>query len=449
MGVEEQCQVVVIGAGTAGLACAAALQADGVDVVVLEARDRIGGRVHTAQWEGVPMDLGASWIHGVEGNPLMDLAEDMGLETIPSNLWNSAVYHGRKKIGWFGKVLGYLKFVRLRKRLDKLSDRISKSDKDMSVMEAIEELSRGKKGDGWLCEPLCETLLRLHTADDYATEAGDLSLRSWGRDTDFAGEDALVVGGLEGLLRAFAKGVDVRLGNVVEEVEWGREGVRVVVEGGKCYKAESVVVTIPLGVLQARKVRFEPELPPWKEEAIDKLHFGHFCKLVLKFPQVFWPSKDTLTFTGKLKDLSVVQSVVNFNKYFGVPVLVGLIGGAAARETEGMPDEDVVSRMMERLRQAYGKSIPEPDAYYITRWGQDPFSLGSYSSIPVGSHTFHREMLGKCVDGKLFWAGEATSVEYASTVHGAYISGTEVAKSIKTMKPNEEIQSSTAHCSPL
>lgn len=432
MELEERHQVIVIGAGTAGLACAANLLAAGIDVVVLEARGRIGGRIHSLEWEGLTIDVGASWIHGVEGNPLMDLAENLGVTTVASNLWNSDVHHGSKRMGWFGKIIGYLKFVWMRKRLDVLSAGMSDKEGDISVLDGIERLARGKKEDGWMCQPLCETLLRLHTADDYATEAGDLSLRSWGSDTDFPGQDALFPGGYEGLLRAFSKGVDVRLANVVEMVEWGGEGVVVGVEGGKHYRADSVVVTLPLGVLQAGKVRFEPVLPTWKQEAVGKLHSGHFNKVILRFPQVFWPPNDTLTFTGRLRDLTVMQSVVNFDKYFGVPVLVGLIGGSAAKRTEQMTDEDVVGMLMERLREAYGKDIPEPDAYLRTRWGQDPHAMGTFSSIPVGSNELHREILGKCVNGKLFWAGEATSVEYAGTVHGAYMSGTEVAASVKS-----------------
>jgi monoamine oxidase len=195
------------------------------------------------------------------------------------------------------------------------------------------------------------------------------------------------------------------------------------------FSADQVVVTLPLGVLQAEHVRFTPALPRDKQAAITQLGMGVLNKCYLRFPSVFWP-----TDVDWLEHVSATPGVwtewVSFARATNMPVLLGFNAADQGREIEAWSDQTIVASAMGTLRAIYGTGIPQPTAWQITRWASDPFSLGSYSYNPLGTQGNTRQLLAGPVQQKLFFAGEAAEPDYFGTAHGAYLSGLRAAREI-------------------
>ena len=174
---------------------------------------------------------------------------------------------------------------------------------------------------------------------------------------------------------------------------------------------------------------FEPELPGWKQKAIDGLSMGDLNKAALRFDRPFWP--DDCHFVGALGGAGGGYPVYqNYYRYLGVPVLVGFSGGALIRSRERKDDRAIVSEVLASLRSMFGSSVPEPVSWAVSRWHSDPFAIGSYPFIPVGSHSSLYKEMARPVEDRLFWAGDATDEDHSGTVHGAYISGLRAAREI-------------------
>ncbi|GAT11754.1 monoamine oxidase [Mycolicibacterium novocastrense] len=179
--------------------------------------------------------------------------------------------------------------------------------------------------------------------------------------------------------------------------------------------ADRVIVTVPLGVLKADAIAFDPPLPQPKRDAIGRLGFGLLNKVVLAFDQPFWPR--TRPMIGLVGPDQPVSDLVNGLLLSDKPILIGLRSGQAAWSREALPDGDAVAQVINAL------DAPEPTRSIVTRWGTDPYSLGSYSFIAVGSSPDDMSALGEPVGERLLFAGEATNPEFFGTVHGAYLSG--------------------------
>ena len=283
-------RVLVVGAGIAGMAAAQELVRQGHEVVVLEARERIGGRIWTStRWPNARLDLGATWIHGVKGNPITELAAKINARTITTSYNRYIVY------GTSGQSLNDAQENRLdqlRKQIKKELHTARNHHKDQSVQAAVEVALN------WATIPpedkrLVDFILNSCIEHEYAGSTNDLSAKYWYDAADaFKGADALFVNGYQEIITHLAKGVTVKLGQTVREVQCGSENVSVVTDRGE-YKADRVIMTLPLGVLKDGMVRFSPELPGEKRQAIAALGMGVLNKCYLKFSQAFWPSKST------------------------------------------------------------------------------------------------------------------------------------------------------------
>ena len=182
-------------------------------------------------------------------------------------------------------------------------------------------------------------------------------------------------------------------------------------------------------MLQSGKVLFDPPLPNAKQEAIHALGFGVLNKLYLRFPDVFWQKRPEWIMHISAERGEWCQWF-NLYHYIEQPILLAFNAGRFGLAIEALSDEEMVAEAMVVLRKMYGEDIPDPDAWLITRWASDPFALGSYSSPGVGSSDQTREMLAEPIANRLFFAGEATELNYPATVHGAYLSGQREAKRI-------------------
>lgn len=418
--------VLVVGAGIAGLAAARTLTDNGWSVIVLEARNRVGGRMWTDSSLGVPLDLGASWIHGVNGNPITKLAKQFGIKTIATNDENSIEFAAD------GSELPDDEFARMEALFEEIYEEVAEmqdsTDEDMPLQTAIDQVIASRS----LSEADLRRLnyyIHLVTALDYGADPKDLSLWWWDSDEEFGGEEVIFPDGYNQITDGLAKGLDIRLGTVVKTVRYGRGGVEVETSAG-AYMAEKAVVTFPLGVLKQASVKFEPPLPGSKQAAIDRLGMGVLNKVYLKFPEAFWGEDvETISYVGER--LGEWCDWLSFVPFTSEPILMAFHGGDKGFALEDLSDDEIVAGAMRTLRVMFGNDIPQPEGVLITRWGKDPFSFGAYSHIPPFASAKDYDTLAKPVGDVLFFAGEATSREYPSTVHGAYLSGVRAAKEIQ------------------
>ena len=417
-------RVFVIGAGLSGLAAARELQAKGHEVVVLEGRERIGGRIWTStQWPDLPLDLGASWIHGVKGNPLTTLADSLSARRVQTHYDRNFTYNSD------GKPLTEKEATHLealRKQLHKAIGVAQDEESDRSLRQVADQVLKKETEGSPITPRLLNFLLSSEFEQEYAGSANELSAHWHDSAKAFSGDDALFTKGYHTLTKHLAQGLRIRLGHVVQEIDWSQSPVRVVTSQGEL-TADQVLVTLPLGVLKAGRVRFAPTLPKAKQQAIAGLGMGVLNKCYLRFSKVFWPDNmDWLEYISPKP--GEWTEWVSFQRTLKQPVLLGFNAATQGKAMESWTDSQIVASAMTTLRTIYGKDIPEPIDYQITRWASDPFAYGSYSFQAVGSRPGLRKELARPLSNKLFFAGEATEQDYFSTAHGAYLSGLRAAK---------------------
>src|SRR5215831_13372318 len=289
-------RILVIGAGVAGLAAARTLVQLGYEVIVLEARDRVGGRC----WTRDRVDLGAHWIHSTEGNPITALARELDLPTqfvggdsAYTGGWDALhlVAEGGRAMSVEDKQLSILLADRVRDSLDALRvDAVNRRLPDLSMQDAIDQVLAGMT----LTRAERDTVawhLNVLIRDDCAAEASDLSFLSWDDGYEVYGfGDSVLQAGYGALAEALASGLDIRLQQVVDVVDYASpHAVSVTTVDGREYSADAAIVTLPLGVLKSGSVRFSPSLPDWKRAVIERLGVGLLNKVVVSFDAPFWP----------------------------------------------------------------------------------------------------------------------------------------------------------------
>ena len=422
---EKRRRIIVIGAGLAGLAAAKALQNAGHEVTVLEARDRIGGRTFTStQWPDIPLDLGASWIHGVINNPLTLLADQLNAERVIT-LYNSSAEYDTS-----GAVLSDAQEILLKQLHDRIFQKIfahQNSWQDAPIRQVLKSIIDANSHSPEKLR-FINFIINSYIEHEYAGSATALSTYWFDSGKGFRGKDALFVNGYQTITQYLASNLSIQLQQIVQTIDWGQSYVRVLTDKSE-YLADQVLVTAPLGVLQAGKIWFNPALPFKKQQAIAKLGMGVLNKCYLRFERAFWPDNvDWLEYIPARHGEWVEW--VSFMRSSNKPVLLGFNAAQYGQEIESWSDTAIVDRAMQTLRTIYGQNIPDPIDYQITRWASDPFSLGSYSFNPVGSRPAMRDELAKPLNAKLFFAGEATEKNYFATAHGAYLSGLRAANQI-------------------
>lgn len=412
--------VIVVGAGVSGLATAKRLQENGVRVTVIEARDRIGGRVWTDRTLGVPLDLGASWIHGIEGNPLTEWADALNVARVTTDYENYTLYQGENALS--DSEQETLEST-LESLLEEAYEYAEAAEDDLSLAEAVRAVL-----DDWELEETEEHALYHALATtvehEFASSLETLSATEWDSTEAFDGEDVIFPNGYDWLTKSLAEGLTIVLNTPVVGIETNDSGVRVLTDSSPL-EADYAVITVPLGVLKAGKIAFSPPLPPEKRTAIERLTMGVLNKAYLQFDTVFWDEDSDLI--GFMDDTTGRWGeFLNLYKLLGVPVLLGFNASPYGETIESWSDEDIIADALEVLAKTYG-TVPQPIGTVITRWKQDKWSYGSYSSLGVGATSADYEALAQSIGDTLYFAGEATNSTYAGTVHGALLSGWRVA----------------------
>lgn len=420
-------QVIVVGAGLSGLAAARVIAGAGIEVVVLEGRDRIGGRV----WTVGAIDLGAHWIHGTEGNPITNLAHELGVPTL--FVGGDSSYTG----GWeeLDLRIGGVRVDQETKEqsitlIDEIRDAVEavrrelelSGEPDISLADAIERVveKRGLSPEmgihlGWHMLVLAR--------DDWAAGTERLSTLWWDDGYEVYGYgDSVFPGGAGALIEKLATGLDVRLGTVVRSIEYGNGHVAVRTGTG-VYEADAVVVTLPLGVLKSGAVTFAPPLPERKRQAVARLGMGNLTKVILTFDRPFWAERQYVFGNISSDSGGAPTLIVSLWKTHRKPVLVMLVGGGLGLELEARTPDAVSDWAKQMLLGIFGAGTPLPHSVEVTSWSQDPFSRGSYSYVALGATPEDIEALAAPVGDNLLFAGEATSRIHWGAMHGAYVSG--------------------------
>lgn len=426
---ETERPIVIVGAGMAGLTAARALQDASHTVIVLEGRDRVGGRTFTAEIGPATVDLGGAWIHGPIGNPVAEFAAGRGIGFERQELDPDLIYDSIE-----GEELdedALADAVSIADELeDDADDLLAELGPDVSVAEALDAYLDEDPTDS--VEAMRRRYVLETRVESFGGPLDAISLGSVvdGEDRSFAGGDAVLDGGYRSVVELLADGIDIRTGSSVVGIDTAGEHPVVDTETG-VIEAERVIMTVPLGVLKARTIDFNPPLPERKSEAIERLGMGSYEKVILVFDKRFWEDEFELGIAhlAGVGDDFAFPSFFDMTEFAGAPTIVGLYSGGFAERTQQMAPEEITAACVAVLDEVLGP-IPAPVATFATTWTTDPFSLGSYSYYPVGSTADDTRALAEPLIGGVHFAGEATSVEAYQTVHGAFMSGLREAKLI-------------------
>jgi monoamine oxidase len=451
---QADADVIVVGAGAAGMAAARDLSHNGLRVVMIEARDRVGGRVLTKRdpVTHAPIELGAEFVHG-RPPEILDIMRHLKIELVESS-----------GVDWCEEE-GRLLPCDLFSDLDKLLEKMDGTGPDESFVDFVQRccpnISDKTK------ERARAYITGFHAADPALISVHSLA-RGLAADEKIEGERSFrIPGGYDVLVEFFrrtlqSQSVAIHLNSIVREVCWDDNEVAIdchTDKGHETYRATQALITVPLGVLQARAdepgaIKFVPELPEGKRKALNSLAMGNAMRVTLRFRERFWEKLKPIT-SATLADMRFLFSR---QKWFPtwwttMPLKLPLITGWApfhcAEELSGQDATVIFSSACETLRELFGmreqeiEDLAESAAFHD--WQTDPFSRGAYSYVKAGGDSAQAD-LAEPLENKLFFAGEATDVSgHHGTVHGAIASGRRAARDILQRRSETAPTTATKH----
>lgn len=412
---------LIIGGGIAGLTAARHLTEAGLRVTLLEARDRLGGRIFTQHAGQFPVELGAEFVHG-RPEEILGLAAEAGAPIVPVQ----GSFRRKIKGAWAeaGHLMG---------KVDQLFANLPADEPDQSFQHYLDRTGTD--------EEVRQQALR-YVEGFHAAEPSLISARSLRRDSE--AEEAIegdhqyrVASGYESLVRAVVDRIDrercsIVTNAAVHEIVW-RQGQVIARTAATEYQARRAIVTLPLGVLKSNSVVFSPSLPE-KQKAMSFLEMGPVIRVSLCFQQKFWehdPEMNDLSFL--FTDDPQFPTWWTSNP-FSYPILTGWAAGPHAGAHAGRSKDEIVQSAVQALAQIM--SVAEPElreqltSAFMHDWQADPFSRGAYSYVGVGGMEA-AQALAAPVARTLYFAGEATNGDgYNGTVHGAIATGLRAAKAV-------------------
>lgn len=422
----ETQRVIVVGAGVSGLTLANALTTAGVDCVVVEARDRIGGRLHTVEVDGHAADLGGAWIHHPDGDNV--LAEWVDFASVPwivdptgTRFTGADLGEGRQLSVEELAHVGYGVFDPVSAQV---RAHLASGGADHSAAEAVDDYLEQVSVEPAERDRLRQLMASMVESDG-AGPFDDISAR-WSLTEDmFVGDviDNVPVDGYRSVLAALASGSTICLGRPVRRIEQSGESVTVSGEGWE-ETGSHVVVTTSLGVLKSGGIEFVPPVPPERQTVIDRTGFGNLEKVVLAFAEPFWREsrpglRHSIIYPADRSEAAT------WTWDFGLsPTLMFLVSHSTAPRMW----RDPTAFAVEQLEAVYGGPLPAPPrATAVTDWLHDDYAYGAYAHIRPGEHASDFATLGEPI-GRIGFAGEHTQVDRAGYADGAMTSGLREAK---------------------
>lgn len=402
--------VIIVGAGTSGLAAADALIKAGFEVIVLEAAPHAGGRCYTVpDPSGVPFDMGGSWLHSADINPLAKIAADRKA-TIHKTSWDECKWATSNGVSVSsGDLKEYNRYV---PKMWQAARDAGQSGPDRPPSDVMPS-SKWRDTARLLIAPM--------QGGDYdTTSVKDIA------QYDHTDEDWLVQGGLGAFVASLFSDASVCLDCPVSKIDLSGRLVEVTTPKGML-SAKQVIITVSTGVLAAETISFNPPLPDRKLAAIQQLPNGLLNKIGLAFDPAWQEAHE-----GDMVDYHAggEEFCTILFGFYGTSAAVGFVAGRFADELELEGESAATEFCIQGLRDTFGGDIVKYVRPTIeTRWRSVPHALGSYSyALPGGAGA--RRILAEPIDDRLFFAGEATSALSYATVHGAYQSGLDTAKQI-------------------
>ncbi|XP_060071835.1 spermine oxidase-like [Ylistrum balloti] len=474
-------RVLVLGAGIAGISSAHYLKANGiVDVVVLEASRRIGGRIHSTEFgkkasgDNAIVELGANWIHGRAHNPVYKLALDKGLlePLVHLDRMEGHFYteDGRRMDKNLGDKL-WKQFLKLEEETGIYFDRNIQTSSSVGdfFRERLEaEIDKYPLEDRGELQLMANTMLNylgFHTGDNLSL----MSLQYDGAYEEIPGGDVKIPKGFLEVVKTLTNDFEtdtIKLGTLVTNIDWDQSkhgpslikvSCKLIGGENKFYTCDHLIVTCSLGVLKKaveEKSFFRPQLPAGKCESIRKMGFGRVNKVFLYYENPFWKPGSAsikLAWSGKYADVDEksewYKRIFSFDEVLDNPtVLVAWISSSAALHMEQLQDAEVSKTCTDVLRQFLkNPDVPEPTSILRSSWCCDPLTLGSYSyinmeSTPADITTLSEPLYNDDEKPIVLFAGEATHSRWYSTTHGAFDSGKREAERLVEYITNHAIK---------
>ncbi|SDG69304.1 flavin monoamine oxidase family protein [Microbacterium pygmaeum] len=427
----EHFETIVIGAGVAGLTAARLLAHEGRRVVVLEARDRVGGRILTDRSDGLVTDLGASWIHGITDSPVAAAAEEFGMRTVEFSV--GGYQPDSRPIAYYGPDGDKLSDAAARRFIDdirtvdaSLLEVVALSAPDASYRD-VTDAALALQGWDADREQRVREYLEHRSEEQYGAWIDDLAAHGLDDDS-IDGDEVVFPEGYDRLPAGLADGLDVRLEQIVSRVSWSTGGVIVTTDSG-AFAGDDAIVTIPVGVLHSDDFTVDPALPEPVAGALGRLRMNAFEKIFLRFPSRFW-DEGVYAIRQQGPESRRWHSWYDLTALHGTPTLLTFAAGPAAREIRSWPETEVVASVLDQLRRLYGERLEQPTNVHITDWQGDRFAGGSYAYMTVGSTTADHDDLATPIGGVLHLAGEATWTDDPATVTAALCSGHRAAENV-------------------
>ncbi len=409
--------VVVVGAGAAGLAAARALRASGRQVVVLEASGRTGGRawtVHPPELDGVWFDVGAIWLHAAEHNPLVPIAQALGERLLRSDeLRSRRTFIGSRPL----TPAEQAEYDDAWSRFDRAADALLRPGLPDVPLAAV---ARTMPDDPWAV-----TVESFEGPVICAADANRFSLADWHANS-LSGSNLLPEGGIGAFIARLGNGLDITLNAPVRRIAWQETaGVTVETDCGTV-RATSCIVTASTAVLASGVIRFDPPLPASVEDCLDGLPMGLAIKVVLRAT-----GPDRLDLPQHCSvDRLVEHSGDPFMPFqcwpFGRPYVQGWIGGSPAWELARAGEAAAVDFARGELRRIFGARVDRlfaGGARLVSHWDAEPWIRGAYCFAKPGAAGARARLGEPLADGRLIFAGEACHTRFGGTVGGAWFSG--------------------------
>lgn len=401
--------VLIVGAGMAGLSAARSLADAGWPVRVIEARDRIGGRVYTNRDWGAPLEMGASWIHGTTDNPLMDLAQKAPAQLVPTD------YYGWAKLAVDPRLppLDYHP-KHWRTFVERARDQVDGGSLGAAVSAAASDAELSDSDRAQLAFYVATEI-----ENEYAASADQLSATTFDKGDYTGGDQDVVTSGYDALPRLLANGLQIVLSTPVTAIT-RRDNAVIVRSKDRSFEGPAAIVTVPLGVLKSGAITFDPPLPDGHTHAVNALGFGVLSKSYFRFSRRTWDVENAFyqfigTDPGAWSQWFTLPSAAG-------PIVLAFNAGDRGRWVESSSPKDLMTSALPVARQLFGDDI-SPVEVATSTWTVDPYARGAYSFHAPGSGLDDRRRLQEPISDRLYLAGEAVGVNNPATVAGAVLSG--------------------------